>query len=89
MGSFGLCSAEFVGSQMELWILPLPMVLLPVLELSPGLLSRVLLVAAAWSHLAFLLVDPGSVLGLGLKPVSIPRSMRDSSPIRVQEDGMT
>lgn len=88
MGSFALCTVEFVGSQLGLWMLPVPMVWLPVLELVPGLLeSRVLLVAAAWSHLAFLLVDPRSVLRLGLKPVSIPRSMRDSSPVRVQEEG--
>lgn len=89
MGSFALCTAEFAWSQLELWMLPVPMVWLPVLELAPGLLeSRMLLVAAAWSHLAFLLVDPRSVLGLGLKPVSIPRSLRDRSPICVQEEGM-
>lgn len=66
MGSFGLCSAEFVGSQLETCVLRVSMVWLPMLGLTPGLLgSRVLLIAAPWSHLAFLVVDPMSVLQLG------------------------
>lgn len=63
------------------------------LGLAPGLLgSRVFLIVALWSHLAFLLPDPRSVLGLGLKPVSIP-SIHDGQlphplfPTRVQEEG--
>lgn len=90
MGSFGLCTAELVGSQLETWMLQVPMVCLPMLGLAPGLLAfKMLLVAAPWSHLALMLADPSSVLRLGLKPVSIP-SIHDSSPhpllpTRVQE----
>lgn len=63
---------------------------LPMLGLPPGLLgSRVLLIAALWSHLIFLLVDPRSVQGLELKPVSIYN--RQLPPplflIHVQEEG--
>lgn len=89
MGSFALCTAEFARSQLEM-MLRVPVVWLPVLELAPGLLgSRVLLVAAAWSHLAFLLVDPRS---MELKPTGIP-SIHEGQlppplfPIRVQEEG--
>lgn len=46
---------------------------LPMLGLTPGLLGfRVLLIAAPWSHLAFLLVDPMSVLRLGPKALEHP-----------------
>lgn len=73
MGSFGLCGAEFVGSQLETCVLRVSMVQLPILGLTPGLLgSRVLLIAAPWSHLAFLVVDPMSVLQLGWKACEHP-----------------
>lgn len=70
MGNFGLCTAEFVGSQLETESAHGVVAHAGIASCLVGVQSA--LIAALWSHLALMLADPRSVLRLGLKPVSIP-----------------